>query len=79
MQIVHSPKYAINFGVHVFPTTKYARVLDHLRTAGLCGRLSVIEPSPAEWHTLGLVHDQLLAAELERVVEDPVLLTAIAL
>jgi acetoin utilization deacetylase AcuC-like enzyme len=51
--VVHSPRYQIDIGPHVFPTQKYRLVADRLsRHEGVAFR----EPEPANWDQLALVH-----------------------
>jgi acetoin utilization deacetylase AcuC-like enzyme len=54
--VVYSPKYHINIGPHVFPTEKYRRVHARLLEAGVIQPSEVVEPEPAAWDDLGLVH-----------------------
>jgi acetoin utilization deacetylase AcuC-like enzyme len=61
MRVVYSPRYHIDIGAHVFPTVKYQAV--HRELAAL-GGLTFIEPDPAPWDVLGLVHT---AEYLEKV------------
>src|SRR5262245_33361527 len=53
MQAVYSNRYQIDLGLHVFPTAKY-----HLIAERLSQRpdISVVEPEPATWAELALVH-----------------------
>jgi acetoin utilization deacetylase AcuC-like enzyme len=55
MTILYSPRYHINLGLHVFPTEKYRLVYERLLTGGF-DPSSVVEPAPAEWDELALVH-----------------------
>lgn len=55
MLVFHSSRYNINIGQHVFPTIKYARVYDRLKSKGPEG-LEFVEPEPARWEDLALVH-----------------------
>jgi acetoin utilization deacetylase AcuC-like enzyme len=55
MTILYSPRYHINLGLHVFPTEKYRRVYERLLIGGVHPS-SVVEPAPAEWDELALVH-----------------------
>ncbi|HZR25077.1 MAG TPA: histone deacetylase [Vicinamibacterales bacterium] len=48
--LIYSPRYAIDIGPHVFPTQKYRLIRE--RFAGQ----PVIEPQPATWDQLALVH-----------------------
>jgi acetoin utilization deacetylase AcuC-like enzyme len=51
--VVHSLRYQIDIGPHVFPTRKYRLVADSLsRHEGVAFR----EPEPATWDQLALVH-----------------------
>ncbi len=54
--IVYSPRYHIDIGTHVFPTSKYVRLFERLRDAGLARPADVIEPELASWTDLALVH-----------------------
>ncbi len=54
--IVHAARYQVDIGRHVFPTRKYQLVLDRLLDAGVIQPSDVIEPQPATWDELALVH-----------------------
>jgi acetoin utilization deacetylase AcuC-like enzyme len=54
--IVYSPRYRIDIGPHVFPTLKYGLVHDVLIGQGVVHPADVLEPAPASWEELGLVH-----------------------
>src|SRR5882672_11362050 len=56
MKIVYSPRYHIDIGAHVFPTRKYQLVYAHLLEAGVITPADVIDPQPASWDDLALVH-----------------------
>lgn len=56
MSIVYSPRYHIDIGTHVFPTSKYARLVERLHGAGLARPEDIIEPEIASWADLGTVH-----------------------
>src|SRR5437899_3875975 len=56
MRIVYSPRYAVDIGPHVFPTLKYRMVHVRLLETGVVHPADVIEPSPASWDELALVH-----------------------
>ena len=47
--VVYSARYQIDIGLHVFPTEKYRRVAEQLK-------IDTIEPEPATWEQLALVH-----------------------
>lgn len=53
MRVVYSPRYHIDIGAHVFPTIKYQHV--HRTLAGRSG-FEFVEPDPASWDDLALVH-----------------------
>ena len=55
MTIVYAARYQIDIGLHVFPTEKYARVADRSLRDGPRSA-AVVEPEPATWHQLALVH-----------------------
>jgi len=56
VKIVYSARYHIDIGLHVFPTTKYRLVHARLLETGLVQPSDVVEPTPASWDDLGLVH-----------------------
>jgi acetoin utilization deacetylase AcuC-like enzyme len=53
--IVYSARYRIDIGPHVFPTRKYSMVRARLLETRLAG-LAFVEPEPAGWDELALVH-----------------------
>ena len=55
MKLVYSARYHIDIGLHVFPTLKYRLVHDALIAGGVAQE-DFIEPQPASWDELGLVH-----------------------
>ncbi len=54
--IVYSPRYHIDLGAHVFPTSKYPRLRDALVARRLAAPSDFVEPEAAEWDDLALVH-----------------------
>jgi len=54
--VVYSPRYRIDIGLHVFPTQKYQRVHARLLETGVITSADVVEPEPATWEELALVH-----------------------
>jgi acetoin utilization deacetylase AcuC-like enzyme len=56
VRVVYSSRYEIDIGLHVFPTTKYRLVHDRLIATGAIQPSDVVEPPPATWDELGLVH-----------------------
>jgi acetoin utilization deacetylase AcuC-like enzyme len=61
MRVVYSPRYHIDIGTHVFPTIKYQLVHRALADRG---GFEFVEPEPASWDDLALVHT---AAYLEKI------------
>ena len=55
MTIVYAARYQIDIGLHVFPTEKYARVAASVVGDG-ARSVAVVEPEPATWQQLALVH-----------------------
>jgi acetoin utilization deacetylase AcuC-like enzyme len=53
---VYSARYHIDIGPHVFPTRKYQLVHARLLETGLVSAADVVEPYPATWDDLALVH-----------------------
>jgi acetoin utilization deacetylase AcuC-like enzyme len=58
MDLVYSPRYHIDIGAHVFPTRKYQLVYARLLETGVVQPADVVEPHPAPWDELALVHTQ---------------------
>jgi acetoin utilization deacetylase AcuC-like enzyme len=56
MRIVYSPRYGIDIGAHVFPTTKYALLAKRLVESGAAKPADLVEPEPATWDELAVVH-----------------------
>jgi acetoin utilization deacetylase AcuC-like enzyme len=56
VKIVYSARYHIDIGLHVFPTTKYRLVHARLIEAGTIEPSDVVDPAPAAWDELALVH-----------------------
>ena len=54
--IVYSARYHIDIGPHVFPTQKYRLVYARLLELGLVQSAGLVEPEPATWDELALVH-----------------------
>jgi acetoin utilization deacetylase AcuC-like enzyme len=67
--IIHSARYQIDIGLHVFPTQKYQLIVERLLEAGLVAPSDIIEPTPASWTDLSLVH----TAEYLKKIRDGVL------
>ena len=74
MRVVYSPRYAIDLGLHVFPTAKYRLVCERLTERGLVQHNDIVEPQPATWDELALVHfaDYLARLRDGTVTEDDV-------
>jgi acetoin utilization deacetylase AcuC-like enzyme len=56
LRVVYSPRYRIDIGPHVFPTEKYQKVCDRLLETGVITSADIVEPQPATWAELALVH-----------------------
>jgi acetoin utilization deacetylase AcuC-like enzyme len=56
VRLVYSPRYHIDIGTHVFPTVKYVRLYDRLEQLEYVHHDELIEPEPASWDDLALVH-----------------------
>ena len=56
LKVVYSARYHIDIGLHVFPTAKYLKVHALLLGTGALESADVIEPVPATWDELALVH-----------------------
>jgi acetoin utilization deacetylase AcuC-like enzyme len=54
MIVVYSGGYHIDIGAHVFPTLKYQRLFERIRTA--YPETGFVEPQPATWEQLSTVH-----------------------
>jgi acetoin utilization deacetylase AcuC-like enzyme len=55
MFVIHSHRYHIDIGTHIFPTVKYAVLRRRVEEAALPG-VELIEPEPATWEELREVH-----------------------
>ena len=58
MRVVYSPRYHIDIGPHVYPTTKYRIVHAQLLERRLIAPDAGVEPETASWDDLALVHTQ---------------------
>ena len=56
MIVVYSARYQIDIGPHVFPTRKYRLVHARLIETGVIRPADCVEPEPASWNDLALVH-----------------------
>jgi len=56
MKIAYSARYHIDIGLHVFPTLKYRLVHESLVALGIARSEDFVEPRPASWEELALVH-----------------------
>src|SRR4051812_33499760 len=64
MHFAYSPHYGIDIGPHVFPTQKYRLVVERLLDRAVIQRTDLVEPSPASWDELALVHTHEYLARL---------------
>jgi len=58
LNVVYSARYQIDIGLHVFPTRKYELVHARLIEGGVVQPSDIIEPAPASWDELALVHSE---------------------
>ncbi|PYR89842.1 MAG: histone deacetylase [Acidobacteria bacterium] len=67
MRVFFSPRYELSLPGHIWPTSKYRRVVDSLQA-------NVIEPRPASWEDLALVHtsEYLEKLRLNRLTPDEI-------
>jgi acetoin utilization deacetylase AcuC-like enzyme len=56
LKVVYSARYRIDIGPHVFPTLKYSLIHARLLEAGVIQPQDCVEPEPASWDELALVH-----------------------
>ena len=54
--VVYSARYHVDIGPHVFPTRKYQLVYARVIETGAVQPSDVVEPEPARWDELELVH-----------------------
>jgi acetoin utilization deacetylase AcuC-like enzyme len=54
--VVYSARYRVDIGAHVFPTQKYQLVHARLLDTRIVSSADVLEPAPASWEDLALVH-----------------------
>jgi acetoin utilization deacetylase AcuC-like enzyme len=56
MRVIYSPRYEVDLGPHVFPTRKYGLIHRQLLDSQLLDPSHFVEPAPATWEELALVH-----------------------
>jgi acetoin utilization deacetylase AcuC-like enzyme len=56
LKVVYSARYHIDIGPHVFPTRKYSLIYERLLQTGIVQASDGVEPEPAAWNDLALVH-----------------------
>jgi acetoin utilization deacetylase AcuC-like enzyme len=56
VNVVYSARYHVDIGPHVFPTQKYRLVHARLLETGVLRPSDAVEPRPAAWDELALVH-----------------------
>jgi acetoin utilization deacetylase AcuC-like enzyme len=56
VKVVYAARYHIDIGPHVFPTEKYRLVRARLLAGSLVPPPEIVEPEPATWEQLALVH-----------------------
>jgi len=56
LNVVYSARYRIDVGPHVFPTQKYSLIHARLLETGVIQPQDCVEPEPASWDELALVH-----------------------
>jgi acetoin utilization deacetylase AcuC-like enzyme len=66
--VLYAARYRIDIGLHVFPTQKYQLIVERLFDDGLISRSDIVEPAPASWTDLALVHT---AEYLEKIRDGP--------
>ena len=64
MNVLYSPRYLVDIGLHVFPTRKYQLVHAGLLADGVIAEQDVIEPQTAAWDDLALVHTREYLAKI---------------
>src|SRR5688500_18420652 len=62
--IIYSDRYHIESGPHVLPTLKHRPIRDRLVETGVFAAADVLEPAPASWSELALVHTPEYLAKL---------------
>lgn len=71
MKVVYSARYEIDIGPHVFPTGKYRLVRDRVIETGIVRAGDIVEPQPARWDDLALVHTPEYLARLREGTLSP--------
>jgi acetoin utilization deacetylase AcuC-like enzyme len=54
--VVYSDRYHLDLGGHVYPTEKYHRLYEAAVERGVIRAADILQPSPASWDDLALVH-----------------------
>ena len=55
MKVFYSPRYEVTLPGHIWPTSKYRLIAERLGVGDL-GAVEFVEPAPASWDDLALVH-----------------------
>lgn len=56
MNVYYSPRYEVSLPGHVWPTSKYRLIVERLAPHTASGAVAIVEPDPASWSDLALVH-----------------------
>lgn len=67
MKFVYSPRYEVDIGPHVFPTSKYRLVREQLLARGAAREADFLEPQPATRQELLSVHSAEYLDDLEHL------------
>ena len=70
---IYGDEYDLGWATHVFPTDKYRRVYDTLKSEGIAADGDFVQPRPATREELALVHDGRYLDELDALTESPML------
>jgi acetoin utilization deacetylase AcuC-like enzyme len=60
LKVFYSPQYEVTLPGHIWPTSKYRLIAERLGA----GRMTLVEPTPATWKDLALVHSPEYLAKL---------------
>jgi acetoin utilization deacetylase AcuC-like enzyme len=56
VKVVYTPRYEITLPGHIWPTDKYRLIAEALQAGSAARTITFVEPEPASWDDLALVH-----------------------
>jgi acetoin utilization deacetylase AcuC-like enzyme len=74
VQVIYSPRYELDLGAHVWPTSKYRLIAQRLEHGGTVPAGAFTDPEPCTWDDLALVHTAEYLAKIrnDRLTRDDI-------